>query len=156
MAPVIVILEDNADRQSVMHAWLEDRLPMYERQIWSDPDRIVFIMKERWSSILITSLDFDLYDDPKIGINRTGGEIVDFLTARRDHPFPILVHSSNAPEAEAMQRRLQKSHWLTDRVIPFDGTDWIGHDWYPALKRLIRTAARGRKPVAAYDETDAS
>jgi hypothetical protein len=152
MTPVIVILEDNAERQTAMNSWLDDRLPMYVRHVSSDPDRIIAIFREHWASILIASLDFDLYDDPEMGTHKTGGNVVDYLTTRTDHPFPVLVHSSNEPEAERMQRRLRKHHWATDRVIPFDGTEWIGHDWYPALKRMIRTAARDRKPIAGHDD----
>ena len=78
--------------------------------------------------------------------------VVDHLVEMRPG-FPILLHTSNRPDGARMRVRLRKAGWNVNWVTPFDGTNWVATDWYPALKRAIRTAAR-REPPSATDHLD--
>lgn len=141
MPKCILILEDNADRREAMRWWAEDRLPMYDLVMTDDPAEFVAHSRERWADILTVSLDHDLYDRPDHTTELTGMRVVDFLV---DQPpaFPVLLHTSNRQDGETMRARLTDRGWRVNWVTPFDGVEWVGGDWYPAVKRVIRATVR--------------
>ncbi len=141
MKKVIVVLEDNADRVSVMKEWLADCLSMYESFFSDDPNEVIDVLQKRSQSILALSLDHDLFERADGDLDRTGMEVVDYLS-RGEPSFPILIHSSNQIEADRMKRRLAKHHWTVSRVTPFLDTSWIGTDWYPTLRKAIGRLAK--------------
>ena len=53
-----------------------------------------------------------------------------------------------------MRSRLRKASWNVTWVTPFDDTNWVGTDWYPALKRAIRTAAAKETITIDCDDRD--
>jgi CheY-like chemotaxis protein len=150
MRKVIVVLEDNSDRVAVMKEWLAERLSMYESFFSDDPSTIVGVLTQRTDDILAVSLDHDLFDRADGSTTITGMEVAKFLS-RKEPRFPILIHSSNAIDADRMQRMLVQSRWPVSRVTPFDDTNWIGTDWYPTLRRAIGKSA---VPVSVSDESD--
>lgn len=137
----ILILEDNDDRRQAMTRWLTERLAMYELALTDDPDEFIRHTRERPEDILVVSLDHDLYDRADQSTELTGMLVVDYLVEIPPR-FPVLLHTTNTRDGERMRSRLVKRGWDVEWVVPFDGTSWVGTDWYPALKRAIRKAAR--------------
>jgi hypothetical protein len=148
----IAILEDNPERVEVMTRWLTDRLGMYDRFISDDPDTLILHIRPRMEDVVVLSLDHDLHDRPDADTTVTGMMVVEFLLT---HPpaFPILIHSSNRVDADRMQRRLLRNRWHVGMVIPFDDTNWIGDDWYPAVRKALRHAGRHER-TDAIDEPE--
>ena len=108
------------DNAPDMLAWLENGLP----------------------SVLLLCLDHDLGPnrqrhgetfDP--GIGRDVAECL----ATRKASCPVLIHSSNAEGAYAMQFTLEDACWSVERVAPFDDLTWIKAQWSE------RVAALGQK-----------
>ena len=149
MGKLIAILEDNADRVAVMRRWLADRLGMYEHFVTDDPDTLIEYIRPRLDDVLAVSLDHDLHERPDGNTEVTGMAVVDYLTATRPG-FPVLIHSSNSRAVGEMRERLRSKDWVVVAVTPFDDTNWIGDDWYPALKRTLRRFTQP-EPVAAPD-----
>ncbi|MBL8864499.1 MAG: hypothetical protein KF873_00130 [Gemmataceae bacterium] len=140
MRKIIVVLEDNAERIAAMKLRLEDRMPMYDCFFSDDPGEIVEVLTRRKGDVLAVSLDHDLFDRADGSTEITGMDVAEFLS-RTEPEFPVLIHSSNAIDADRMQRLLAKNRWSVTRVTPFNDTSWIGEDWYPALRRAIGKSA---------------
>lgn len=133
---LIAILEDNADRVAAMTEWLVERLGMYETFVTADPDVMIAILHEREADLLFVSLDHDLFEGPDP--DATGMPVAEYL-ATRPPVCPVVVHSSNTLAAESMVRILKRADWTAQRVIPFEDTAWVGDDWFPTLRRLLRS-----------------
>lgn len=151
MKKSILVLEDNRDRREAMQAWLDERLSMYRLLLTDDPAECIDFISELSGNILVASLDHDLYDRADQTTTHTGMDVVDYLV-KMPPTFPILLHTSNQPDGQRMLSRLKKIGWNVTWVTPFDGTEWVGTDWYPTLKRLIRTTAK-RENRSDSDET---
>jgi len=137
----ILVLEDNTDRREAMQHWLDDRLFMYDSLVTDDPDDFMRHAGKRFDDVLVVSLDHDLHERPDCSTTLTGMLVVDQLVEMRP-TFPVLLHTSNRHDGERMYSRLTNRGWSVDWVTPFDDTRWIATDWYPALKRAIRRAAK--------------
>ena len=152
MTKCILVLEDNPDRRDAMREWLDDRLPMYELVLTDDPAEFIDHLRERPERVLAASLDHDLHERADMSTALTGMIVADYL-AGIEPAFPVLLHTSNRPDGERMLGRLSGAGWKVTWVRPFDGTSWVGEDWYPALRRALRGAAR-REAVAPGDDRD--
>lgn len=137
----ILVLEDNRDRRVVMEKWLADRLYMYHAVVTDDPNKFIGVVRERAQEVLVASLDHDLHERPDGSTSLTGMLVVDHLV-QVPPAFPVLLHTSNRVDGEVMRSRLSDAGWGVTWVTPFEDTEWVGKDWYPALKRAIRTTAR--------------
>lgn len=149
MAKCIVVLEDNDDRRRAMREWLGERLSMYELLLTDDPAECVGHLRARRRDVLVASLDHDLHERSDQSTTLTGMQVVDYLV-ETPPAFPVLLHTSNRPDGERMRSRLKKAHWNVTWVTPFDDTNWVGTDWYPAIKRAIRIVAK-REPLPLDD-----
>ena len=148
----ILILEDNPDRREAMEKWLNDRLSMYGRVITDDPGEFLGYLRDYAADVLVVSLDHDLHERPDGNTTLTGMLVVDRLV-ELSPTFPVLLHTSNRHDGARMESRLREAAWKVTWVKPFEDTQWVGTDWYPALKRAIRRAAR-RERVPDDDDRD--
>lgn len=149
MAKCIVVLEDNRERRVAMGRWLADRLPMYDLKITDEPSEFVACIRNRAGDILAASLDHDLHEREDQSTEITGMLVIDRMV-EMSPTFPVLLHTSNRPDGERMRSRLTEAGWTVEWITPFDDTAWIGEDWYPALKRIIRKLAP-RRPALEND-----
>ncbi len=160
MAFSIAILEDNRERRVAMKRWLRDRFAPYERRFFNDPRNMNLWLQEHYRETLAVSLDHDLNELPpdpratkgKLGApgDLTGMDVASFLCLLPPS-FPVLVHSSNAPAAAEMARRLRDKHWRVELVAPFGDTEWIDQHWYPALRGLVIADAKNRAANPSHD-----
>jgi CheY-like chemotaxis protein len=148
----ILILEDNPERREAMEKWLAERLSMYGRILTDDPGEFLRHLAEHESDVLVVSLDHDLHERPDGNTTLTGMLVVDRLV-EMPATFPVLLHTSNRHDGARMESRLLEADWKVTWVKPFEDTVWVGTDWYPALKRAIRSAAR-RERVPDADDRD--
>ena len=153
MGKLIAILEDNPDRVAVMRRWLAERFGMYEHFFSDDPDTLIGHIRPRLGDLVAVSLDHDLHERPDGNTAVTGMAVAEFLSAA-EPKFPVLIHSSNTRAVERMRERLRSCDWVVVAVTPFDDTNWIGDDWYPALKRALRRFARPEPVPSVPDEMD--
>jgi hypothetical protein len=148
MAMKIVILEDNADRQTAMRACLADRFYTFEAHFFDDAGETIRYLDAHLADTLVISLDHDLElkagPDGRSVDPGTGREVADFL-AGRPPACPVIIATTNAPAALAMTSVLRGAGWKTCRVVPFDDTRWIETDWFFAMRRALVGPA-GRSP----------
>jgi CheY-like chemotaxis protein len=140
MAMKIVILEDNAERQRAMRAWLADRFYSYEHQFFDDSSEMIRYLADHLTDTIVISLDHDLElkptPDGRCLDPGSGREVADYLAARIP-VCPIVLATTNGPAAVGMELVLREAGWKTRRVVPFDDLRWIETDWYPAIRRAI-------------------
>ncbi|HEX4611483.1 MAG TPA: cyclic-phosphate processing receiver domain-containing protein [Urbifossiella sp.] len=140
MAPKIVILEDNADRREAMRPLLADRFSDFDTHFFDNAPETIDFLAAHLAGVVAIALDNDL--DMKPGPDGRaidqgeGRHVADFL-AGRPPACPVVIHTTNAPAAAAMQEALRNAGWKTRRVIPFDDMAWIASDWFPAVRRAI-------------------
>ena len=63
---------------------------------------------------------------------------------------PILVHFTKDSGPGDLSGRLLQKGWQVNSIGPVQGLDWIGEQWYPALKRSLRSLANA-EPVSVLD-----
>jgi CheY-like chemotaxis protein len=140
MAMKIVILEDNADRQRAMRAWLTDRFYSYEHRFFDDSGEMIRYLGDHLADTIVISLDHDLELKPgphgRCLDPGSGREVADYL-ATQAPVCPVILQTTNAPAAAGMELVLREAGWKTRRVVPFDDLRWIETDWYPAIRRAI-------------------
>lgn len=152
MSKLIAVLEDDPGRVEVMARWLKDRLWMYEHFFSDDPDTLIGHIRPRLSDVLAVSLDHDLHGRPDGNTEVTGMIVAEYLTSLPP-AFPVLIHSTNARDAARMRAMLERKNWVVRSVVPFDDTNWIGAEWYPTLKRVLRSMA-APAPIGNGDDVD--
>jgi hypothetical protein len=54
---------------------------------------------------------------------------------------PVLVHTTNTPAGDQIDKLLHAHGWFHDRVVPYDGEAWISEVWRSSVRRLIVTHA---------------
>ena len=154
MAMKIAILEDNAERRSVMRSCLADRFYTFDARFFDESATMIDFLSAHLAETVAIALDNDL--DMKPGPDGRlldvgeGRHVAEFL-ATREPVCPVVIHTSNGPAADAMTDTLRTAGGKTRRVMPFDDTAWILDDWFPALRRAVvgpirrtRTGARTR------------
>src|SRR5262245_30831024 len=148
MAMKIAILEDNQDRQAVMRNWLADRFYQYDVHIFDEADEMIRFLDQHLADTLVISLDHDLELKPdpqgRLIDPGTGREVADFLAGKKP-VCPVIIHTTNADAAAGMDLVLREARWQTRRVVPFDDMEWIGLNWFPAIRRAV--VGPIRKPV---------
>jgi hypothetical protein len=140
MAMKIAILEDNLDRQAIMRACLADRFYTFDAHFFDDSAEMIRFLESHLDETIVIALDNDLElkpgpegrcIDPGSGCN-----VAEFL-ATKEPVCPIIIHTTNTLAAAKMEECLGGAGWKTRRVIPFDDTNWIASDWFPAVRRAI-------------------
>jgi hypothetical protein len=152
VSKLIAVLEDDRGRVEVMAQWLKDRLWMYDHFFSDDPDTLIAHIRPRLNDVLVVSLDHDLHSRPDGNTEVTGMRVAEFL-ATIPASFPVLIHSTNEHEAGRMKHILKQKGWSVRSVVPFDDTNWIGVEWYPTLKKALRSNATPA-PIGNGDEAD--
>ncbi|AMV28631.1 hypothetical protein VT84_29775 [Gemmata sp. SH-PL17] len=132
-APVVLMLEDDAERLDRFHA-TASRLGV-ELIWWPDAHLMVAEMGQFLPTAAIISLDHDLEPssprDPGDGL-----DVAKHLAALQP-TCPIIIHTSNGARGEMMAGELELAGWEHHRVPPF-GDDWIESDWFRLVRRLLR------------------
>jgi CheY-like chemotaxis protein len=140
----ILVFEDNLDRQQAMQACLADRFPQYRVQFYDRPSTVAEAFEEFRDEILLISLDHDLEllhgDNGELIDPGTGREVADFL-ATQCPICPVVIHSSNAAAAVAMQSALEDAGWKTYLVAPYNDLEWIRQAWFRTVRRAIVDSA---------------
>lgn len=140
MAMKIAILEDNLDRQAVMRACLADRFYTFEHHFFDDAADMICFLDANLAETLVIALDNDLElkpgPDGRFIDPGSGRQVAEFLAARPP-VCPVVIHTTNADAAVAMQEALRGAGWKTRRVIPFDDTSWIATEWFAAVRRAV-------------------
>jgi len=139
----IVILEDNVERQVAMREVIQDIFPRMSIEFFAVARKMI----ERLEStgiydVALISLDNDLdmvpaehgrYVDAGDGI-----EVAEWLITRPP-VVPVLVHTTNTPAGDQIDKLLHAHGWFHDRVVPYDGEAWISEVWRSSVRRLIVT-----------------
>lgn len=112
--------------------------------VFDDARDMIRFLTVHLAETVVIALDHDLVlkpgPDGRSIDTGTGREVADFLAAR-EPVCPVIIHTSNADAAVGMTMALKDAGWKTRRVLPFDDTEWIMADWWPALRRAIDRAA---------------
>jgi CheY-like chemotaxis protein len=143
----ILILEDNADRQSEMRSCLRDRFYQYDLAFFDDAKQMVTYLETNLSGALVISLDHDL--DSKHQSNGkavdpgTGRAVADFL-AQHTPVCPVIIHTTNSAAGDGMEFMLREAHWETHRVHPFGDLEWIPTKWLRTLRNAVVASAKPR------------
>jgi len=157
----ILILEDNAERRTVMLEHLAHRFPMFAVTFFDSSDRMIRSIEQgRLKDVIAISLDNDL--EP---LGYSEGRAIDagdglavmksllrlFPHGRNDDDYavPVLIHSTNGPAAESMVEQLLSCGWHVSRVVPYDAENWIGEIWIQKMQRLIITNVTDVRAMSA-------
>lgn len=140
MAMKIAILEDNADRQTVMRRCIADRFYTFDAHFFDEAAEMIRFLEQHLAETVVISLDNDLELKPgprgRMIDPGSGVEVAEYL-ARREPVCPVIVHTTNTGAAETTKSVLEAAGWRTRRVIPFDDTAWIESAWFFAMRRAI-------------------
>jgi hypothetical protein len=152
----IAILEDDEQRVAAMRGWLEDRLYMYEHQIFSRADRMIEWLADQLKRVAVISLDHDL--EPIDAISRletdnpgTGRIVAEYL-AMKAPQCPVVLHSTNRPAVQGMRQVLEDADWKVDTVLPYGDLAWVSELWWPQIKNSINN--RAVRLIPANDDSN--
>jgi hypothetical protein len=143
---LIAVLEHDPVRAEEMSSWLRDRLYMYEQEFTSDLPTLIGVIKPRLIDVLVLCLNRESLGGPGSGAERAWGAISECVQSGLER-FPILVHSVSGPAPDEASLRLAQKGWQIKILGPIEGQNWIGDEWYPALKRTLRNLAEYRSPT---------
>lgn len=145
----ILILEDDFERQRVMRECLDDRFPQYGARFFTTANAMIdYLSQNVGEELLLISLDHDLepIDGAMAEDPGTGRDVAGCLAERRPR-CPVIIHTTNALAAVAMQAVLSEAGWTTIRVAPYDAERWIRETWFRAARNAIVDAAGAGVPV---------
>ncbi len=138
---MIVILEDNEDRQTIMQdclSTLEQSLPIH---VFKSSFETIDWLKAHLQETKLIALDHDLEmietEDPRKLIDPgTGREVADYL-ATIPPVCPVIVHTTNTPAGVGMELKLKAAGWKTKRMVPYGDMEWIPEMWFPTARKLL-------------------
>lgn len=140
MRQTIAILEDNADRITVMDQCLADKFPFFERRFFRTAAAAIEWLRDHLSRVICVSLDHDLepgsVHDADPG---TGRQVADFLTANTS-VCPVILHTTNSVAGDGMELALSEAGWRVARITPYEGCRWIAEAWMPLVRNAIVNA----------------
>jgi hypothetical protein len=162
-APVLLMLEDNAERLERFAAVLRIIDPTLAMRSWRDAHKMMAEAGPLLGAALLISLDHDL--EPEQGAADPGdGYMVTKWLVGQPAVRPVIIHTSNVERSTWMAGELELAGWRHWSVAPL-GEDWIEVDWQRIVRRLLkkaRTAAeaatlarRPRSPAAGPDAPQA-
>jgi CheY-like chemotaxis protein len=144
----ILILEDNADRQSAMISCLRDRFHQYESVFFVDANVMLAYLNDNLNQSLAISLDHDLellnQHNGNMADPGTGRMIADYL-ADKAPVCPVIIATTNSNAGDAMEFLLRDANWETHRVYPWGDLEWIPSHWFRTLRDAVVGTARSRK-----------
>jgi ADP-ribosylglycohydrolase len=134
---LILILEDNAERQAAFHAAVAELGSDVELRLWRDALSFIAEAESSFSDAVLISLDHDL--NPQPGATRDPGTGLDAAAFLADclPVCPIIIHSSNTDRAWSMHNELRFASWPVERVGPLDDTRWIGSAWLAQARAMM-------------------
>ncbi len=145
-----LILEDNRDRRVAMIGRLAERFPFLSVVFFDTSGKMIDYMNgDSWEGVVLISLDHDLeiiagqngeWIDPGDGL-----DIARWLSERPKPHCPVIVHTTNTGASGKMMRLLEKSHWVSHRVIPHGDLEWIDTDWFRVVRNAIVDFAPRRR-----------
>lgn len=145
MRRFIAVLEDNDDRIAAMQGCLADKFPFFERKFFRTASDMIDWLGENLAAVVCLCLDHDLeppVDRPPCDPG-TGRDVAEFLVGSEPR-FPVVLHTTNAPAAMAMEAMLQEQGWQVERVMPYDDLVWVAEIWLPTVRQVIVDAAAVR------------
>jgi hypothetical protein len=144
VSPLLLLLEDNADRVRRFAETLRAIEPGLPLVVWRDARVMVREAGPHLSAARLISLDHDLEPadggpDPGDGL-----DVARFLVSQ---PVvrPVIIHSSNGERSNWMAGEFELAGWRCWKVAPL-GDDWIEVDWRRLARRLLRRARRTSRP----------
>jgi Cyclic-phosphate processing Receiver domain len=144
----ICILEDNPERQAAMRDCVKDRFHQYKAIFFNDAALMIEHLRSHLSEVIAISLDHDLELIPngkgKPTDPGTGRHVANFL-AELTPTCPIVIHSTNSAAAQGMQMLLDEKGWKTHLVHPRGDLEWIGTEWFQAMRKALLETARSNK-----------
>ncbi len=132
-APVILMLEDDAERLERFHA-VAVRLGV-DLISWPDAHLMLGEIGGLLSGAALIALDHDL--EPTGSSDPGDGLMVAKHLATLAPTCPAVIHTSNGVRGDAMEGEFELAGWTYHRVHPF-GDDWIEADWYRTVRRVLR------------------
>jgi hypothetical protein len=151
-----LILEDNRDRRVAMIGRLAERFPFLHVTFFDASQAMIDFMKsDTLQDVAMISLDHDL--EFIAGLNGdwvdpgTGLEVARWLSEQPKPICPVVVHTTNSREGGKMMRLLEKSHWVSHRVIPHDDLQWIDTDWFRVVRNAIVESAPTRRSTPSHE-----
>jgi hypothetical protein len=97
-------------------------------------------LQANWTEIIAIGLDNDLElirnGEGRLLDPGCGREVAEYL-AGRTPICPVVIHTTNSDAAVGMERVLGEAKWTTYRVTPHGDLEWIGSEWFRAIRRAI-------------------
>lgn len=138
---MIVILEDNQDRQRIMRDCLANLTADQPTQFFKTAFETIDWLKTHLSDTGFIALDHDLEmlegDDPRKLVDPgTGRDVANFL-ATQEPVCPVIIHTTNMPAGVGMEMALKEAGWATRRIVPYGDLEWIPEIWFPTVSKLL-------------------
>ena len=132
--PLIVILEDDARRQSEMSAVVHECYPHANLIIFDDAHKAIAYFDDHYPDIV--SLDNDLVSsvlghDPGEGI-----DVVEHIILG-DKRYPVIIHTSNGRAGEKMESKMIEMGWVCHWTVPDNDLEWIRLNWRRWLLKFL-------------------
>src|SRR5436190_23374907 len=126
---MIIILEDNGERQQRMAACLHNNLPPCPLQFFKSAHDMLRYLPDHLSSARLISLDNDLERESVAAFDPgTGRDVANYLVTKTP-VCPVVIHSTNLHAAVAMEAELQEAGWQVEPVTPYDDLSWVDREW---------------------------
>lgn len=141
--PMLLMLEDNAERIQRFTTALRAIAPALPLMVWRDARVMIHEIEPHLPSARLISLDHDLEPldggpDPGDGL-----DVVKFLVSQ---PVirPVVIHFSNVERTNWMAGEFELAGWPFWGVAPL-GDDWVEADWRLVVKRLLKKSRPTRR-----------
>lgn len=137
---MIVILEDNEDRQTVMRECLSSFTAFHPTHFFKTAFETIDWMRAHLSETQFIALDHDLEmlegDHPHQLVDPgTGRDVADYL-ASQTPVCPVIIHTTNHPAGVGMEMSLKEAGWKTKRIMPYGDLEWIPELWFPTIQKM--------------------
>jgi hypothetical protein len=143
MKDVILIMDDNEERLTIMRSSLTNSYPDYQIKTFDNAPDTIEWLRSNIDSLILMSLDHDLGPnrerkgqvfDPGIG-----KDVVDFLVSQTP-VCPVVIHSSNYIGRDSMIFDLEGANWKVSFVSPYGDLEWIHELWKPEMDKYFQKA----------------
>ena len=137
---MIVILEDNEDRQRVMRECLSRVDSEIVTYFFITAADAISWLKSHLKETVLIGLDHDLElfeGEGHVMIDPgTGRDVANFL-AEQNPVCPIVINTTNIPAGVGMETVLKEAGWKTKRLTPYGDMEWIPELWLPMVTNLL-------------------
>src|SRR5688572_13139436 len=137
---MIVILEDNEDRQVLMRECLQSGQSPFSVHFFKTATEAIAWLRSHLRETVFIALDHDLElvegTDQQFLDSGTGRDVADYL-ATLTPVCPILIHTTNVFAGIGMETVLKEAGWRTKRIVPYGDMDWVRESWFPLASKLL-------------------